>query len=355
MSADFPTQTLNKRLLEARRRYTIGMSRMAFRGFLAFIAFAASVTPLQLEAQALGSTDPLTLDVSPLYPKPYQTVTITPGSTVIDLSASIVTVSVNGQPVAKGSGAQDVAIQVGGIGELTKVVVTAVTNGQTYSKELDFRPADVSLIEEPISTTHAFYKGGSLVASEGRVRLIAIPDLRTSPGNALSASNLIYTWKLGDQVLESSSGIGRFVLNATAPVRYRDADVTVTVTNADNTLVAQTTTTVSPVDPIVRTYQSDPLLGPLYDNALQSVFTMTDAEESFRAIGYFFASKPTLAWTVNDAASGGSPDLTVRSTGNGTGSAALAVTATLPDSSQSADTRFLLQFGDKQPLGIFGL
>lgn len=325
------------------------MKRAALLMLLLGFAFSA-------HAQSIGSSDPLTLSISPLYPRPYQTVSIAPRSTLIDLSASTVTVSVNGTRVYEGSGTQATSVRTGGLGERTTVVVSVTDpSGRTYTKTQVFRPAEVSLVLEPVSTVHPFYQGGGLVASEGRVRLVALADMRTAPGARLPASGLVYTWRLGDRILTDSSGIGRSTLTATAPVRYRNADITVTVTSQDGGLVGEARTVVSPTDPVAYVYRNDPLLGPNFDVALTDRFSMPDTEATFRAVGYFFSVPPTFAWTVNGNANGTDKDLTVRATGSGQGTARLGVTATEAQSRRNASANVTVDFGSQSSFGFFGL
>ncbi len=309
-----------------------------------------------VHAQGLPGTEPLSLVVSPQYPRPYQSFSVAPRSTLIDLSASRVRVSVNGALVYEGSGTQPTTVRAGGLGQRTTVVVSVTDPaGRTYTKQVVVQPAEVSLITEPVSTAHPFYRGGSLVASEGAVRLIALADFRNAAGTRLSPQNLVYTWRLEDRILTDSSGIGRSILNATAPVRYRNANVSVTVTSPDNTLVGEARTLISAVDPIARVYQNDPLLGPNFDIALSGRFLMPDTEATFRAVGYFFSTPPTFAWSVNRASGGADRDVTVRSTGSGQGSARLGVTLTEPESRRSANSAFTVDFGSSSGFGFFGL
>lgn len=305
-------------------------------------------------AHAQVGTAPVTISISPQYPRPYQTISITPRSTQLNLAASTVTVSVNGTVIEEGTGVVTAYTRVGAAGERAVIRVSVTSAGQTYTAETSVRPADVSLIVEPISTAHPFYKGGTLVASEGRVRLVAIPDIRTANG-AVAPENLVYTWRLGSQILEAASGIGRSSLTATAPVRYRDANVSVTVSTQDSAVVAQASTVIAPADPIVRIYRNDPLLGPIFDRAFSGTFAMNGEEDSFRMVPYYFAGRPALSWTVNAVASGGDDDITVRATGTGRGSALLSATARYADTFQSADTSLSVRFGEDRALGIFGL
>lgn len=301
------------------------------------------------------SVEPLTVTLSPEHPRPYGTVTVTPASSLIDLAGSTVTISANGAVIEKGSGAQPADIQLGGPGSRTTIVVTAVLNGQTFQKQVVVRPSDVSLIIEPVSSTHPFYRGSSLITSEGRVRLVALADLRTSSGALIPSSSLIYTWKSADQILQEASGIGKSVLTVDAPFRYRDASVSVTVTSQDGSAVAQASTVIAAIDPIVRIYRNDPLLGPWFSLALPASFSMTDEEETFRAVPYFFSGTPSLSWQVNGTPSETAQDLTVRPAGNGTGTAVISVTASDTTRTQSATRSLSVTFGGSKSTGIFGL
>lgn len=312
--------------------------------FFAVLLFVLGLPLAHAHAQ-FSATDPLSVTIAPDYPRPYETVTITPRSTLIDLSSAVVTVALNGKVVMTGTGVQGVPINVAGPGLKTVVTVTATTGGKTYRKEITIRPADVSLVVEPITTTHPFYQGAAQTAPEGRVRVIALADLRSTQGTRINPASLSYTWRFGNQILESDSGIGRTVLTAAAPMRYRDAQLTVTVTSPDNSIVAQAATVINPTDPIIRIYKTDPLLGPDFDHALTGSYTMSSAEESFRGVAYFFGATPTLNWSVNGQGSGGDKDVTVRTTGTTAGTANVALTARNDSVHQSVTNTLRVTFG----------
>lgn len=326
--------------------------------FGAFLITVLSCAVFALPAHAQYSTEdnPVSLILSTSYPKPYSTVTVTPRSTLVDLISSEVTITANGVVVQKGSGSQGAAVQVGGPGEVTTIGLSVKdASGKTYTTKLSVRPADVALVIEPTSTVHPFYAGLPLLAPQARVRLIAVPDLRKDAKTALDPKTLVYTWKLGERVLESASGIGRSVLVATAPIQHRYADITVTVTSPDQSVVAEAKTSITPTDPIVRIYADDPLKGPDFDTALSGSVELASSEATFRAVPYFFSAAPTLEWSVNNAAQGAQRTITVRPTGTGAGSAALDIRANLTDTLQNATNRITLTFGgSKSPFSIFG-
>lgn len=311
-------------------------------------ALLLALMPFGALAQALPAQDPLTITLSPAYPRPYETVTVTVGSNLVDLSASTVAIYANGTEVERGL--RSAQVRMGGPGTRTTIRATAVASEGTYEDTVVVAPADVALIVEPSSTLHPLYEGAGLVPSEGTVRIVALADLRTGPGARVPTSQISYTWKLGSQTLQGESGLGRSVLTATAPARYRDAVITVTATNQAKTVSAQASVTIAPADPLVRIYRSDPLSGISFEKALSGSFALSGSEETFRVVPFFFKEFPSIAWTLNGNASGAGQDLTVRSSGGG-GTALLGVAATGEEA--RAEGGVTLRFGEGGT-GIFG-
>lgn len=313
-----------------------------------FVLFFA-VSPLSAGAQSLATSDPVTIRLSPEYPRPYEQVTITVESSFLNVVTSTITISANGAVIEEGS--RNATIKLGGPGTKTDISVSVSAAEGTYVSKKTIRPAELSLVVEPVSTSHAFYDGAQLVPSEGRLRLIALTDLRSAPGTRIPNESISYTWRLGDKVLLNDSGFGKNVLTATAPPRYRDAKISVTAETRDASVVAYATTVISPVDPIVRIYPKDPLRGVSFSTATADALSLGGAEATFRAIPYFFAVSPAISWSLNGEVSGAAPDITVRSSG-GAGTAALSVTA--QDAEASATDSAALKFTSTTKSGILG-
>ncbi len=304
-----------------------------------------SVAGAQLAPTA---TDPLTITVSPAYPRPYDTVTLSVSSNLLDLVAGTVTIKANGTVIEKGL--RSVQYKVGPAGSVVTISASAETNEGVFQDQISINPADVALVVEPASTVPPLYEGAALVPSEGRLRIIAVADLRQN-GVRIPESQIVYTWKLGNQFLQDESGIGRNVLVATAPARYRDAQISVTASTQSKNTNAQASVIISPIDPLVRIYQNDPLQGVILERALFGTFTLNGEEAAFRIAPYFFKQDPSLSWTLNGAGSGVSKDLTVRSSG-GAGSAVIGANASTESAQASAGLS--VRFGSTG-VGIFGL
>lgn len=299
--------------------------------------------------------DPLTVTITPRYPRPYQTVSITPKSTVIDLSASTVVVAVDGKEVGRGSGTQSYSIQTGGPGTRSTVRVSVSGSGASAVDETIIRPTDVSLVLDPISTSHALYEGANLVAPEGRVRVVALADFRTAPNTRIPSTNLTYTWKTGGRILQAESGVGKSTLSATAPVLFRATDVSVTVSNADGTLIGEARVAISPTNPQLILYKENPLEGTVFTSALSTDYSLTGSEEAFRAVPYFFPTAPSLTWLLNGKSAGTDPLITVRTTGDKAGSATLRVEAKQFGAFYSANNSLMVRYGATTGSNLFGL
>lgn len=317
---------------------------------LALLSLALLLPPVA-HAQLVPGVETLSLTVSPQYPRPYETVTVSLSSTLIDLSSSDITFYADGKTVSENE--RSARVTVGGAGTRTTVRAVVVSDAGTSEKTVAFVPADVALVVEPASTVPPLYAGAALPAPEGRVRLVAVTDFKTAGGASIAPESLVYNWKLGDRELQAESGIGKRVLSATAPTRYRDARVILTVTTKDKALVGQASAVVSPVNPIARIYRNDPLLGIDFARSLEGTFALPGSEDAFRAAAYYFADPPVISWKLNGADAGSDPDLTVRTTGAQKGTALIGVSADGEGLFAHAERSLSVEFGARSST-LFG-
>lgn len=319
------------------------------RLFFAIAIFSIFCTPVGVRAQFAG-IDTLSLVVSPQYPRPFETVVITPKSTQINLAASRITTTVDGVVIEESSGEKGISVTLGASGSSTNVRVSATSNGVSYSSEITLRPTDVALVIEPLTTSHPLFDGGVLVAPEGQVRLIAVTDFRTSNGSRIPPSSLSYTWRVGNRILAGESGLGRTTLTASAPVQYRTSDVSVTVSTPDDTMIGYAKTNVAPSNPKLLAYRADPLLGVDLVHALVGTIPLINNEESFVAVPFFYRTLPSMSWLLNGELSSSDSTLTVRTTDTNIGKASVSVSAR-GSYGEQASTAFSITFG--RTTGLF--
>jgi hypothetical protein len=224
-----------------------------------------------------------------------------------------------------------------------------------YRQSISLKPGDVALVLEPAAYTPALYKGRSLVPENGSVRVVAIADLRTSPTNRLDPDTLSYSWTVGDVTNANASGIGKSSIVLPAPLTYRSQDVSVVVQSRDGTLVGSDSVRISSVRPTLRLYITDPLQGPLYDNAISGSHTLQGSETTFTAVPYSFSltqGVPVIRWFLNGASVREGASITLRSEGAGRGRASLS--ASSGSGSDTITAGLSLIFGENSS-GFFGL
>lgn len=325
------------------------------------IAFTiALILPGAASAQALGdfaaTASSFTVSASPQYPAPNSQVALSFLSSSIDLTNATVAVSVAGKNIYQGS-VQPVAVTIGKAGSITSVKVTVSSGSTSYNQTLSIQPQDVSLIAEPVSSAPILYPGKPSVPLEGSVRVVAIANLRSASGKTVSPNALSYSWTVDGMQIANSSGIGKTAIIVASPLQYRARDVSVTVMSQDGILVGGASLSLSATDPFVRVYESDPLLGILFDRALSDTFSITDAEATLFAAPFSLPTNngtPLLQWFLNGAAVQTGNSITLRPSGSGRGNASLSLTAS-SGSYALASMNLSLIFGTTPSFNLFGL
>lgn len=326
---------------------------------LALAAFV-SVLPLPLFAQSLGDAapapgTPFSMTTSPQYPAPGGTVMLSFLSSSLDLANASVRVSANGKTLYDGS-VRAVAVPLGRAGSVTTVSATVDAGGSTYTQTLSLQPEDVVLVAEPVASAPALYPGKPGVPIGGTVRVVAVANLRSASGAALSPAALSYAWTVDDTRIADASGIGKSAIMVASPLQFRARTVSVAVTSADGSLSGGASLTLSPVDPVVRIYENDPLLGVRFERALSGTYNIANAESSLFAASYSFPAAfggPNIAWFLDGAAAQTGAGITLRPTGAGAGQASLSAVATAGEA--KAVQNLTLSFGQTSAPNFFGL
>lgn len=270
------------------------------------LLFSLLLSPFMLYAQGIpGISEPVTFVVSPEFPKPNQTVSLSAQSFSTDLNKATFKWTVNGKVFAQGAGLKEITIPSGKAGALTTVSVSVVTADiGTVTNSVSIRPAEVTLVWEADTYTPAFYKGKALEAYGGFFKVTAIPEFFDTKGKRIDPKTLIYTWKKNGNIQGDVSGYGKdsFVDSQSSYLRGGD-DVSVTVTSPKQSFSGTQSISISPVIPSVVFYENSPLYGTVYEKNLNGAFRLSNEEITLRAELYNF-SKPlaglvTLDWNIN--------------------------------------------------------
>jgi hypothetical protein len=294
-----------------------------------FVVVMLVFIPMTASAQLLPGVGVFSVETAPANPTPYGRVAVTPVIGSLDLNSATMQVLVDGKPFYQGN-SKSVSVPLGSSGTLTTIEVIMTSRGKSYSKTVSVRPQEVTLVVEPLSTAPAFYLGKPLVPIEGSARIVAIANLRTASGAVINPSTLSYSWVVDGTRIFSSSGIGKNTIIVASALQYRSREVSVSVANPDGSLTSGSSVTLSAQEPVVRIYESDPLLGVLSAHAISGSYSVAGKERTLFAVPYSFptnTTRPSLSWALNGSLAQKGSLITLRPTGSGEGSATLLLTA----------------------------
>lgn len=322
----------------------------------------ALILPLVSSAQSLdiagmgGGGEPFTVSVRPQYPAPYGKATLSLLSGSIDLANATMAVSVDGKKVHEGA-VRPVSIPLGRAGNVTSASVTVSSGGAVYNQTVSIQPQDVVLVIEPASSVPPLYQGKPPVPLEGKVRIVAMANLANASGASLDPSTLAYTWTVGDVRMANSSGIGKSAIVVASPLQYRASDVSVAVTSRDGGLVGGAELSFTAVEPFVRIYENDPLIGIRYGRALSGTYGIKVTESTLYAAPFGLSTAsgaPLLKWFLDGTEAQTGNSITLRPSGKGEGRASLSFVASA-GTYVRASANLSLSFGGAAGSAFFGL
>lgn len=318
------------------------------------LAHPSSLSAQSLDVGNMGG-EPFSISVSPQYPVPLGTATVSLLPGFVNLANATVSVSADGKTLYSGS-ARPVAVPLGRAGRVTSVDISVSSAGSTYRQTVSIRPQDVVLVAEPLSSLPPLYPGGALVAPEGKVRVVAVANLAGGSGASLDPSTLAYVWTVGGVRMANSSGIGKSAIMVASPLPYRATDISVDVMSRDGGLAGGAELSLTAAEPFVRIYENDPLLGIRFERALSGTYTIKGAESAFYAAPFGLPTAgggPLLTWFIDGARAQEGSVITLRPAGKGEGGASLSLVASA-GAYASASASVSLLFGAVQG-GILGL
>jgi hypothetical protein len=255
-------------------------------------------TPEAIRSNALR--DNLKVTTIPKNPAPNEPVRVTIESFLSDLNKATISWSLNGSVVERGAGKTTFSFKNGASGQTTRLLVSITTNGgERFTKEIVMNPVGVTIIWEADTYTPPFYKGKALMASQARVRAIAIPD-NIGTRNALDAGNLVYVWKKDGAAIPEVSGYGKNSFTFLGPKPYGKASVSVQVSSMSDTIKSELHLNEIPLaNPFILFYEDHPLLGAWYNRSLGGELTLTKKEFSISAEPYFFSNETSEISTIS--------------------------------------------------------
>lgn len=269
--------------------------------------FFLSTVPVYAQTSAGLTENDISFGLLPENPRPNSNTTITIETFSFNLNAATIRWYVNGVLKKEGKGVKELTVTTGVLGSVTNITINISTPQGELTKNIVIRPSSVDILWEAQTYTPPFFKGKSLFTHQSNIKFTAIPQISVN-GKNVPATDLLYTWSKDGEVMSQQSGYGKQSIGITGSVISRNLDIEVTVEDPKTGVTAYTTTQISPTDPEIVMYVSDPLYGTQYNKAITDNIVLSKAEVTFEAVPFFFSTSHenltnnmSYNWLINGA------------------------------------------------------
>lgn len=314
------------------------------------------VLAVNANAQIATPIDGVTIQTSNTDPRPGDNVSVYVESYNINLNSSSIVWLVDGKVQSQGVGIKQIDIKAPKIGSKTTITSNIkAPDGREIKKVLTITTGAVDIIWESNGYVPPFFKGRLPFAYQNSVRLIAMPHLAKDAGKEIDPKTLVYSWKLGGKYIESGQGYGKQSVEIQADDIPRTLEISVDVSNREQTLHTFGSINLEPTEPSLSFYEEDPLYGIYYNKSISSDVTMKNSEMKILAIPFGFNMDKMLneySWSINNI---DQPDLvknrsiTIRTKGDIDGSSNINLRIRNQDNIlQGADGQFTVYFNKRK-------
>ncbi len=266
-----------------------------FSGFLAFSLNTNAASPSSIS-----------VDINPENPAPNENVTITLSSYASNLDSVDITWSVNNKSTLSGIGKKSFSINAPGVGgEISVTAIIALPDGN-IEKRVTIRPSVMIMLWEATdSYVPPFYKGKAMPTMDSEIKIVAMPEIRTSSG-IVNPKNMTYSWKKDYMNEQGASGYGKNYFIYVNDYLEDSNTIGVTTSTIDQNYSSSASIEVGVYQPKILFYKNDASLGTVWEHALPNGHKIV-GEEIIEAAPYFISPGdiriPTLLWSwfINDS------------------------------------------------------
>ncbi len=259
---------------------------------------------LQVRAENIASAD-IEVNVTPQNPEPYQDVTVDVASFATDMNTAYIEWFDAGKIVLSGTGRTAYTTKTGGPDSPTNITVsvTPAGGGGKVTKKITIYSSDIEVFWEAVDGyTPPFYRGKSFSSSEGRVKVVAIPNTTTGKGKT---GNISYLWRENDVAVPTAGGYKKdsFIFQNDA-INSNDS-ISVNASSTDGLYNASKTISIPVVKPQIIFYKKSPNTGTEYSQAFFNESSLTDEVATIVAEPYFLnirgvrSSVYNYDWEIN--------------------------------------------------------
>jgi len=245
------------------------------------------------------------VNMAPENPAPNENVNITLSSYAYDLDSVLISWSVNGKNMSSGVGKKSFSLNAPKAGEETGVVATVSLPDGTADMQVIIRPAALVLLwQAEDSYVPPFYKGKALPSPDSTVKVVALPEIRTSSG-LVSPKNMTYLWKKDYTNNQDGSGYGKSSFTYINDYLEDSNTIGVVASTIDQKYSSAASVIVGMTKPKIIFYKNDPSLGIFWEQALADGHKILD-KEVLVAAPYFISPSDlripflTWDWFIND-------------------------------------------------------
>lgn len=281
--------------------------------FLILILILSTLISLSDMAFAQVQESDISIRLTPTQPKANQNVKAEVSSFVINPKDSYFVWKINNDIKLTGIGRDVFSFTLGELNSSTELNVDITTkDGQTIQKIIRLSSSELDLIWEATNSyTPPFYKGKTLFAREGEVRVVAIPGIYVG-GGKINPNTLSYSWTKDNNRQLKDSGFGKnyFVYNNSFLHDFNSIEVSVSDINKEVEVAGRIN--IVPVTPKLSFYKRD-LGGIDLSKAINNDYFVDKDGININVVPYYFSPKNLASqnleidWLVNGRSARGNP------------------------------------------------
>lgn len=273
---------------------------MSLKTTLISICILSLITPMITFAAGL---DLVTLSTDPKTPGPNQEVTVNIKSFAVNLNTAEIIWYVNKEAVKQGVADKSVVVLTGEFGTQVVVDVTIIPQfGDVLQKQIIIEPSEVDLLWEADTYTPPFYKGKALPTFKSSIKTTAMPRKNSFSSNP---AQFYYKWTYNIiQNLGEALGMSSVTFPAGWP--GSSVSISVDVNTLDKGWNGSQNIRIPSYDPKIVLYEQAPLMGTMFDKAIDSSYPFSGNTVAVRAVPYFVSTDNyhnndlVYTWRVNN-------------------------------------------------------
>jgi len=272
---------------------------MKFRLSLLYLITALTIFGNFALKVATASPANILVSTAPQNPAPYENTTINLKSFAYNLDSVLITWSVDGKNMSSGIGKKSFSINAPAAGAEINVVATLDLPDGIIQTKIIIKPSVMVLLwQANDSYVPPFYKGKALPTPDSELKIVAMPEIRTSAG-LVDSRNMTYAWKKDYTNNVNGSGYGRNAFLFINDYLEDSNTVSVVASTIDQKYSSSASVNIGTKQPKILFYKNDNVLGTMWQNSLSDTYRIK-GPEVIEAVPYFISPKeidnPTLVW-----------------------------------------------------------